>query len=101
MCFGRGRYVVAECSRKVTSLRRVAGAISFLVNGKDLQLECARVLHEMLFVPALMLAVRECYGGRRRDLGLGLYRSLLGIRRMDRVPKARKRILCGVKKGTR
>ena len=31
----------AECSRKVASGRRVADAIRSLVNGKDLQLECA------------------------------------------------------------
>ena len=30
----------AECSRKVASRRRVAGAIRSLVNAKDLQLEC-------------------------------------------------------------
>ena len=39
-----------ECSRKVTSGR----AIRSLVNARDLQLECARVLHETLFVPVLM-----------------------------------------------
>ena len=37
-----------ECSRKV------AGAIRSLVNARDLQLECARVLHETLLVPFLM-----------------------------------------------
>ena len=42
-----------ECSRKVASGRRVAGAISSLVNAKSLQLECARVLHESLLVPVL------------------------------------------------
>ena len=31
----------AECSRKVVSGRRVAGAIRSLVNATDLQLECA------------------------------------------------------------
>ena len=31
----------AECSRKVASGRRVAGAIRSLVNARDLQLECA------------------------------------------------------------
>ena len=36
-----------ECSRKV------AGAIRFLVNVRDLQIECARVLHETLLVPVL------------------------------------------------
>ena len=35
----------AECSRKVGSGRRVAGAIRTLVNARNLQLECARVLH--------------------------------------------------------
>ena len=44
----------AECSRS-------------LVNAKDLQLECARDLHEKLLVPILMYAVRQCYG-KRRDL---------------------------------
>ena len=35
----------AECSRKVASGRRDAGATRSLVNARDLQLECARVLH--------------------------------------------------------
>ena len=58
-----------KCSKKGVSGRRVAGAIRSLVNARDLQLECARFLHETLLVPVLM------YGRRRRDLGLGLYRS--------------------------
>ena len=33
----------AECSRKVASRRGVAGAISSLVNARDLQLECASI----------------------------------------------------------
>ena len=44
----------AEFSRKVASGRRVAGAIRSLVNGRDLQRECARFLHETLLVPVLM-----------------------------------------------
>ena len=44
----------AECSRKVASGRRVAGAIRSLVNARNFQLECARVLHETLLVPVLM-----------------------------------------------
>ena len=44
----------AEHYRKVASGRRVAGAIRSLVNAKDLQLECARVLHEALLVPVPM-----------------------------------------------
>ena len=65
----------AECSQKVTSGRRVAGATRSLVNSRDLQLECARVLlHETLLVPLLMYSSETCYGRRRRDLELGLYR---------------------------
>ena len=44
----------AECSRKMESGRRVAGAIRSLVNTRDLQQECAGVLHETLLVPVLM-----------------------------------------------
>ena len=44
----------AECSRKVASGMRVAGAIRSLVNARDLQIECAGILHETLLVPALM-----------------------------------------------
>ena len=44
----------AECSRKVASGKRVAGAIRSLFNATDLQSECARVLHETLLVPVLM-----------------------------------------------
>ena len=43
----------AKCNRKMASGRRVAGAIRSLVNTRNLQLECARVLHESLRVPAL------------------------------------------------
>ena len=43
----------AECSRRVASRRRVAGAISYLVNASGLELECARVLYEILLVPIL------------------------------------------------
>ena len=34
----------------------MAGVIRSLVNARDLQIECARVLHETLFVPVLMYA---------------------------------------------
>ena len=42
----------AECSRKVESGKRVAGAIGSLVN-RSVQLECAMVLDESLLVPVL------------------------------------------------
>ena len=44
----------AECSRKVSSRRRVAGAFRSLNNARDLQLDWARVLHETLLVPVLI-----------------------------------------------
>ena len=37
----------------MASERRVADAIRSLVNARDLQLECSRVLHETLLVPVL------------------------------------------------
>ena len=42
-----------ECSRKMTSGRKVVGVIRSLVNARSLQLECAKVLHESLLVPVL------------------------------------------------
>ena len=51
MCFGTDG---AECSRMVVSWRRVEGAIRSLVNARDLQFQCARILHETLLVPVLM-----------------------------------------------
>ena len=57
----------AERSRKVT------GAIRFLVNARDLKIECVRVLHETILLPVLM-EVRQYYGRRRRDIELGLCR---------------------------
>ena len=44
----------AECGRKVSSGRKVAGAIKSLVNAKGLSLECMRVLHESMLIPVLM-----------------------------------------------
>ena len=43
----------AECSRKVASGRRDAGAIRSLFNARSLQLECGWVLHKSLLVPVL------------------------------------------------
>ena len=94
----------AECSRKVVSGRRVAGAIRSLVNVRDLELECTRILHETLLVPVLMygsekMLWKEKERPRIRALQMDNLRGLLGIRRIDRVPNAWKRELCAVKKG--
>ena len=44
----------AECSRKVVSGWRVTDAIRSFVNARDLQLQSAIVLHEILLVPILI-----------------------------------------------
>ena len=94
----------AECSRKVASGRRVAGAIRSLVNAKYLQIECARVLHETWFIPVLMydsetLLWKEKEIYKIRAVQINDLRDLLGIRRMNRVSNAQIRELCGVTKG--
>ena len=57
-----------ECNRKVVSGRRVVGVIISLVNAKNLQLECARVLHETLLVPVFMYGIETMLWERRKDL---------------------------------
>ena len=77
--------------------------IKFLLNAKDLQLGCARFLHETLFVPVLMYGsetvfLKEQERSRIRAVQMDNLRGFLGIRRMDRVRNAWIRELCGVKK---
>ena len=87
-----------ECSRKVASGKRVAGAI----NTMDLQFECARVLHEILFVPVLMYGIETMLWKERsrvRAVQIDNLRGLLGIRKMDRIPNTRIRQLFGARKG--
>ena len=92
----------AECSRKAASERRVAVAIRSLVNARSLQFECARVLYEPLLEPVLTYGsettIWEEERSRIRALQMDSLRGLLGIRRMDNVPSARIRELCGVTK---
>ena len=88
-----------ECSRKVASGRRVAGANRFLVNARSLQLECARVLQEALLVPIPIygsetMLWKEKERSRIWAVQMDNFRRLLGIRRMDRVPNARIREFC-------
>ena len=76
----------AECTRKMVSGRRVAGALRSLVNVSDLQLECDRVLHETLLVPVLMYCSETMLWKKRsriRAVQMDNLRGLLGIRRMD------------------
>ena len=94
---------VAECSRKVASGRRVAGAIRFLVNAWDLELECARILHETMLIPVLMYGSetvlwKEKERSRIRAVQMENLRGLLVLRRMDRIPNAWIKDLGEVKK---
>ena len=82
----------------------MAGAIKSLVNARDLQLQCVIVLHEILLVPVLMysngiMLWKEKEKSRIRAIQMDNLRGLLGIRRMNRIPNARIRELCGVRKG--
>ena len=87
----------AECSRRVASGRRVTGAVRSLVNTRSLQLECARVLEESLLVPVHM------YGSETmiwREKERSRIRAVqMDMRRMNEVPNAQIRQLCGVTKG--
>ena len=87
-----------DCSGKVASGRRVAGANRTLVNVRRLQLECARALHELLLVPVLThgsdtMIWKEKERPRIWAVQIDKFRALLGIRRMDEVPKPRIRQL--------
>ena len=93
-----------ECSGKVVSGKRVACAIRNLVNKRNMQLECARVLCESLLVPVrrygsnTMIWMEKEMSGIRA-VQMDNLRGLLGIRRMDEIPNARITELCGVTKG--
>ena len=80
------------CHRKVASGMRISVVIRLLVNAKSLQLECARVLQEKLFVPVHMYGSKTMIWKERsriRAVQMGNLRGLLSIRRMDRVLNGR------------
>ena len=64
----------AECSRKVASGRRAAGAMGSLVNVRDLSLILLESYMRHYLCLFLCIAVIQCYGKNRRDLELGLCR---------------------------
>ena len=85
--------------------RRIAGAIKFLFNARDLHLECARVLPKTLLVPVLMYNIETMLWKEEersiiRAVQMDKIRGLLGIRRMDRVPNERiKRVVWSDERG--
>ena len=104
MCLDESGTDGADCSRKVASGRRFAGAIRLLINARSLQLECARVLHESLLVPVLTygsetMIRKEKERSRIRAIQMDSLKGLLGIRRVVKVPNARIREFCGVTRG--
>ena len=93
-----------ECSKKVASGRKVAGAFRPIVNVRDLQIECSRVLHERLLVPILMydseiMLWKEKERSRIKAVQMDNLRGLLGIGKIDRIPNSWIKELYGVKKG--
>ena len=80
----------AECSRKVASRRRIASAIRSLVNARDFQLD-------FMYGSETMLS-KEKERSRVRAVQMDNLGELLGIRRMNRVPNARIRELCRMRK---
>ena len=87
----------------MASKRRVAGAIRFLINARNLQLERPRVLHETLLLPAFIYATekmlwKEKERSRIRMVQMDNLKGFLGIRRMDRVTNVLIRELCRVTK---
>jgi hypothetical protein len=94
----------AECGRKVSSGRKVAGAIKSLVNAKGLSLECMKVLHESMLIPVLMygsesMVWKKRYRDKMQAVQMDNLRGVLGVRRIDKMRNERIRELCGVEKG--
>ena len=89
---------------KVASRKRIASNIRSLVNAMSLQLESLWVLHESLVIPVLTygnetMIWREKEKSRIWAVQMDNQRSMLGIRRMDKVPNAQIRQLCRITKG--
>ena len=85
-----------DCSRKRGRGRRVAGAVRSLLIVRDLQLECAKVLHETLLIPVLIYgseAMLRKEKERSKISTVQIDRGVLCIRRMDRIKE-----LCGMTK---
>ena len=94
----------AEYSRKAASGMSVSGVNRSLVNGRGLQLECARVLHKILLVPFLMygsetMIWKKEEGYRVRAVQTDKIRSSLNNRRMDSPECTDKGVVQNGKKG--
>ena len=88
--------------RKIASGRKIGGVIRSLGNAKG---HSFRVLHKVLFMP-VQLYENEIMIWREkkswiRAVQMDNLRGLLGVRRMNRVPNAWNRKLCGIVKRLR
>ena len=83
---GRFRLIsdIVQCCRKVDNGRKVPDAIRSLGNARNLQLVCARVLHEALLIPVLLHGSEIMIWRKERSgiwvLQMENLRSLLGIK---------------------
>ena len=94
----------AECNRKVVSGRKVSGAIKALVNEKGLSLDCARILQESMLTPVLLYGSEsmvwdKSYRSKVQAVQMDNLRSVLGVRRIDKIRNEFIRSTCGVQKG--
>src|SRR5678815_2551252 len=85
-------------------IRDRAGAIKSLVNVKGLSLECARVLHEGMLLPVLFygsetMVWNKKYRSKVQCVQMDNLRSMLGVKRINKMRNELIRELCGVKKG--
>ena len=85
--------------------RRVAGFVSSMVKKNGLNVECARAtIHNVVLVPTLLygsetICLKEKEMSRIRALEMDCLRSIVDVRRIDRVRNADVRKVCGVQKG--
>ena len=91
---GKSGTELTKCSWNIVSGKRVTGATRSLVNANDMQLKCARVLHETLLLLLLMygsktMLWKEKEIFRIRDVQMDNLKGLLGFRRTERNPNAR------------
>ena len=71
-----------------------------LVNAMDMQLECAKILHESLLVPALMYSSETMIWNEKerfriKAVQMENFRGLLGIRRMNSPECTDRRVVRG------
>ena len=93
----------ANCRRKVASEKRVAGAIRILAKLGVCSLSVlASCMSHCWCMFLRMVAIKMKWNEKERsriwDVQMDNLRGLLGIRRMDKVPNARIRQLCGATK---